>query len=75
MPHITVELYTGRDEQTKMKIAHALSKALGEELNMSEKMISVAIKDIPKENWKAEVYDRIVDPNNQEVLIKPRYDM
>lgn len=75
MPHITVEMYAGRDEQTKRKIAHALSKALSDELNMSEEVISVAIKDIQKENWKSEVYDRIVDPNNLEVLIKPHYEM
>lgn len=75
MPHITIQMYTGRDEKTKKEIAGKMAEALSNAMNMEKKNISVSIQEIEKENWKAEVYDKVVDENNQEVLIKPGYEM
>lgn len=75
MPHITIQMYTGRDEKTKKEIAGKMAEALSNAMNMEKKNISVSIQEIEKENWKTEVYDKVVDENNQEVLIKPGYEM
>ena len=52
-----------------------MAEALSSAMNMEKKNISVSIQEIEKENWKAEVYDKVVDENNEEVLIKPGYQM
>lgn len=75
MPHITIQMYTGRDEKTKKEIAGKMAEALSSAMNMEKKNISVSIQEIEKEKWKAEVYDKVVDENNEEVLIKPGYQM
>lgn len=33
MPHITIQMYPGRDDETKMKLAKAVLKAASQELN------------------------------------------
>lgn len=75
MPHISISMYTGRDEKTKQEIADKMAEALSEIMNMEKKNISVSIREIAKENWKAEVYDRIIEENNREVYKKPGYEM
>lgn len=75
MPHITIQMYTGRDEKTKQEIAEKMAEALSDAMNMEKKNISVSIQEIAKENWKAEVYDNVMDENNREVYKKPGYTM
>lgn len=75
MPHITIEMYPGRDHETKEQIAETMAEALSKAMNLDKNVVSVSIKEIPKENWKTEVYDNAIDDSNKEVFIKPGYSM
>lgn len=73
MPHITIQMYPGRDDETKMKLAKAVLKAASQELNRGEEHISVSIQDVPQDEWTDKVYKNITDPENKEVFIRPGY--
>lgn len=73
MPHIVVKMYKGRTEETKMEIANILADAMSEKCGIDRSAISVAIEDIPKENWKEEVYDKELNSDNKNLYIKPNY--
>ncbi len=73
MPHITIQMYPGRDDETKQKLADAIVKTASEQLNRGKEHFSVSIEDIPQEEWKERVYNKVVDPNNKDVFVKPGY--
>lgn len=59
MPHISVMMYPGRDEATKMKLAEALQKAAMEAMNMPASALSVSVEDIEKERFDAVVAAKV----------------
>lgn len=75
MPHIIVEMYPGRDEDAKLKLAESVAENVSSQLGLRKEAVSVSIKEIPKEDWKSKVYDKVVKDENKEVYIKPGYDM
>lgn len=75
MPHITVEMYPGRDEKIKLEIAEAVADTIANKLSMDKSVVSVSIKEVEKEKWKSQVYDRVLKDENKELYIKPGYKM
>lgn len=73
MPHITIQMYPGRDTETKRKLAEAVAKTAAAELNRGIEHFSVSIQDIPQEEWTEKVYKKVTDPANREVFLKPGY--
>lgn len=73
MPHITIQMYPGRDDETKQKLADALVKTASEELNRGVEHFSVSIEDIPQEEWKEKVYNSAIDPSNKNIFVRPGY--
>jgi 4-oxalocrotonate tautomerase len=73
MPHITIQMYPGRDDETKQKLADALVKTASEELKRGAEHFSVSIEDIPQEEWKEKVYKAAIDPENKNVYVRPGY--
>ncbi|MBE9909302.1 tautomerase family protein [Enterococcus casseliflavus] len=63
MPHIHIQMYPGRDQATKERIAETMQRVLAEEMHSDKKYFSVSIEDVLPENWKSQVEDRI-DKNN-----------
>lgn len=73
MPHITVQMYPGRDDELKQKLADALVKTAAQTLNRSPEHFSVSIQDVSQDDWNDVVYSKVTDPNNKEVFVKPGY--
>ena len=73
MPHITIQMYPGRDDQTKKRLADALLETAAKELNRGKEHFSVSIVDVPQDEWKAMVYDKVRADKN--TVIQPGYDM
>ena len=73
MPHITIQMYPGRDAETKRKLAEAVAKTAAAELKRGIEHFSVSIQDVPQEDWNEKVYKKITDPKNHEVFLKPGY--
>jgi len=73
MPHITIQMYPGRDDEIKKRLAEAVAKTAAAELGRGIEHFSVSIQDVPQEEWNEKVYKKITDPKNQEVFLKPGY--
>ena len=65
MPHVVVQMYPGRDEDTKMELAKAVAETISNKLNMRKEAISVSIQEVEKDNWKTEVYDKVTKDENK----------
>ena len=73
MPHITVQMYPGRNDEIKKRLAEVLAKAAAEELERGIEHFSVSIEDVSQEEWKEKVYNKAVDPENKTVFVRPGY--
>ena len=73
MPHISIKMYPGRDEATKKRLAQANLETASKELERGTEHFSVSIEDVPQENWKEAVYDKVVSDKN--TVIQPGYTM
>ena len=73
MPHITIQMYPGRDEETKKRLADAILETASKELARGKEHFSVSIEDVPQDEWKEKVYDKVVKDKN--TFIQPGYEM
>ncbi|MBP5577359.1 MAG: tautomerase family protein [Treponema sp.] len=75
MPHITVQMYPGRDDKLKKEVADAVAQAASKALGREIEHFSVSIEDVPQDEWKERVYDKVADSSNKNVFVKPGYTM
>lgn len=73
MPHITIQMYPGRDEETKKRLADAVLEAASTSLARGKEHFSVSIEDVPQDQWKEKVYDKVLC--DSKTVIKPGYTM
>ncbi len=73
MPHITIQMYPGRDDQTKKKLAEAVLETAARELKREKEHFSVSIVDVPQDEWKEKVYDKV--KSGSDTIIQPGYTM
>ena len=69
MPYIHVRAYSGRDLETKKKAAAAMVKAASEAMGAPESAFTVTYEDVEKENWEADVVQKIIEPMRDKMLI------
>ncbi len=75
MPHIEIKCYPGRSEEQKKLCAEKVAQAAAEALGLSTSTVSVAIKEIEKGNWKKDVWDKQIVPDEKYLYKKPEYKM
>ncbi len=73
MPHITIQMYPGRSLELKKEVAEALLDAASKALGREKAHFSVSVVDVPQDEWKAKVYDKVLADND--TIIKPGYQM
>lgn len=73
MPHITVQMYPGRNDELKKKLAEALVKTASEVLQRGPEHFSASVQDVPQDEWKGKVYDKVRADKN--TVIQPGYEM
>ena len=55
MPHITVQMYPGRDEKIKKNLAEKLAEVASRELGREIEHFSVSIEDVPQDDMEGKV--------------------
>ncbi|MCK9181431.1 MAG: tautomerase family protein [Fibrobacteraceae bacterium] len=55
MPHVTIQMYPGRDDALKAKAAQSVTEALVKSLGISKETLSVSVEDVPQAEWGAKV--------------------
>jgi 4-oxalocrotonate tautomerase len=72
MPHVEIKCYPGRSEEVKSKCALEVSKVIAETMGCDESSVSIAIKEIAKEDWKEKVWDPQI-AGDKNLYKKPGY--
>ncbi len=73
MPHVEIKCYPGRTEEQKQRCAEKIAEDLVEILGCSMASVSIAIKEIPENEWKEKVWDVEIAPNEESLYKKPGY--
>jgi len=75
MPHVIVQLWPGKSEQQKSRLAEAISKAVTEILHYGDESVSVAFHEVPARKWAEEVYRPDIQAHQDKLYKKPGYSM
>ena len=51
MPVVKIDLWEGRDKETKRKLIQSISKTMSEVLGIPVERIQIIINDVSKDNW------------------------
>ena len=73
MPHVDIRCFPGRSDEQKKECAEKVAEVIAETLGCKITSVSVAIKDVPEEKWKAEVWDKQIAPDEPHLYKKPGY--
>ena len=73
MPHIEIRCFSGRTEEQKKQCAEKIADAIAGTLGCKTSSVSVAIIDVPEEEWKEKVWDKYIAPEMNDLYKKPGY--
>ena len=57
MPHGEINCFPGRTEEVKQKCAEKIAEDIAATLGYKLSSVSVAIREVAEEDWKAKVWD------------------
>ena len=72
MPHVIVKLWPGKSEAQKAQLAERITKDVMAGLNYGEASVSVAIEEVPAEDWAEKVYKPATVSNSEKPLRSPQ---
>lgn len=75
MPHVIVKLWPGESEQQKAQVAEAIVKDVMTILNYGEESVSLAMEEVPSEEWAEKVYRPDIVAKAAHLYKKPGYKM
>lgn len=73
MPHVVVKMKEGRSEEQKKRLTDLVTKAIVDGIGCDESKVSVAIADIPSDDWVSTVYRTEIEPQMDTLYKKPGY--
>ncbi|MCR5584025.1 MAG: tautomerase family protein [Lachnospiraceae bacterium] len=73
MPHVEIECFPGRTEEQKKKCAEKIANDIAETLGCELKSVSIAIKEVDKEDWKSKVWDKKIVGDSKFLYKEPGY--
>ena len=73
MPHVEIKCYEGRTDEVKRECVERVAEAVSKTLGVNLSSVSVAIKDYPASDWKKEVWDKNIIPDEKYLYKKPQY--
>mgnify|MGYP000185656174 CR=1 FL=1 len=51
MPVVKIDMWSGRDKETKRKLIQSVSKAVSESLGIEIERIEIILNEVSKDNW------------------------
>ncbi len=75
MPHVSVKMYPGRSEKEKAELAEAIVQDVMDIIGAGRSSISVAIEEVPPQEWKERVYEPEIIKKSDKLYVKPGYSM
>jgi len=68
MPYIQVKAYP-KDEATKQEIVERINQAFLEIWGCPQEAINISIEEIAPENWEEQVFQSVIEPNKDKMMI------
>lgn len=75
MPHVIVKLWPGKTEAQKQRLADEIVQSVTAVLGYGPESVSVAFREVPSVDWKAEVYTPDVVETDDALYKRPGYSM
>jgi 4-oxalocrotonate tautomerase len=75
MPHVIVKLWPGKSEQQKVRLAEAITKDVMDLFDYGEESVSVAMEEVPSQEWAKQVYQPDIQDQWAKLYKKPGYTM
>lgn len=66
-------MYPGSSEEEKYEIAKKVTESIMSVTKKSEAAFSVAIEEVPENEWMSKVYETEIRPNIERLYKKPGY--
>lgn len=73
MPHVEIKCFIGRTDEQKILCAEKVAEVIATTLGCETSSVSVAIKDVPQDQWKEKVWDAHIIPDGQYLYKRPGY--
>lgn len=73
MPHVEIKCFPGRSKEQKTDCAQKVAQVIAETLGCKTTSVSVAIKDVEEKDWKSQVWDSQIIPDQNVLYKKPEY--
>jgi 4-oxalocrotonate tautomerase len=74
MPHVIIKMLSGRSDEQKTKLAHAITEVVMEMTGNTEEAVSISIEDIEQSDWTEKVYKPDIADNWDKLYKKPGYN-
>ena len=74
MPHISIKMYPGRNEEQKIKLADEIVKDVVAIAKCNERSVSVSIEEVEEEEWAEKVYRPDILKKKDVLYKKPGYN-
>ena len=75
MPHVIVKLWPGTSEQQKVRLGSSYHKRRGGPFDYGEESVSVAMEEVPSQEWAKQVYQPDIQEKWDKLDKKPGYTM
>jgi 4-oxalocrotonate tautomerase len=75
MPHVIVNLWPGKTEKQKTRLAEAITKDVMDVFGYGEESVSVAMEEVEAQDWKELVYKPDVVGKPGHLYKKPGYGL
>jgi 4-oxalocrotonate tautomerase len=75
MPYVIVKLWPAKSEEQKARLARRITKDVMDVLKYGEESVSVAVEEVPAEDWAEKVYKPDILNNSENLYKKPGYTM
>ena len=73
MPHVEIKCFSGRSDEQKILCAEKIAEVIADALGCKTSSVSVAIKDVPENEWKEKVWDTSIVPDEKYLYKKHGY--
>lgn len=74
MPHVIVKIWPGRTEEQKEALTKKIQEAVQETMGSKERSISIAIEEVPEEDWMSEVFNPDIIDKKHTLYKRPGYN-
>jgi 4-oxalocrotonate tautomerase len=74
MPHVIVKMHPGRTAEQKEELARVISESVVRIAKCEERVVSVAIEEIPAEEWPEKVYRPDILEKKETLVKEPGYN-